>query len=172
MMPYCRQMGHLSIVSKNNGQNLANVIQQGIAYGVSNSSYKDARGTSAFLLERDSGETNRILDVNEIPGDPTEQSSYRAELGGIFGILAIADCVVQVQKLTKGKIKVGLDHEQAMLDARGKWPLKPGQPNYDMLHAIRTKIKKSPISWSFFWIESHQDHKGKPLDNWALLNII
>jgi hypothetical protein len=55
-----------------------------------------------------------------------------------------------------------------MLNAGGDWPVKPGQPDFNMLQDIRAKIKKSPITWSFFWIESHQDHKGKYLD----LNII
>jgi hypothetical protein len=62
-------------------------------------------------------------------------------------------------------MKVGLNGEQAMLNAGGDWPLNPGQPDFDMLPDISAKIKKSPLSWSFFWIESHQDCKGKPLDS-------
>jgi hypothetical protein len=159
-------------VSSDNGANLAEAIRKGIAYGVSDGSYKDERGTSAFLLEGGSGETNRIMGGNEIPGYSTEQSSYRAELGGIEGIIALVDCVVQVHSITSGSIRVGLDGEQAMLNAGGDWPLRPGQPDFDMLQDIRTKIKNSPLSWQFFWIESHQDKKGKSLDSWALLNII
>jgi hypothetical protein len=159
------------IVSNDNGQNLANTIRQGTAYGVNDGSFKDARGTSAFLLEGDSGKINQILGVHKIPGHLTEQPLYRAELGGIAGILAIVDCVARVHNITKGKIKVGLDGEQAMLNAGGDWPLKPGQPNFDMLQDIRTEIKKFPLPWSFSWIESNQDFKGKPLDSWALLNI-
>jgi hypothetical protein len=105
------------------------------------------------------------LGVNEIPGDPKEESLYRAELGGIAGILAIVDCVAQVHNITKEKIKVGFDGEQAMLNAEGDWPLKPGQPDFHMFQDIRTKVKKSPLSWSFFWIESQRDRKGKPLDS-------
>jgi hypothetical protein len=112
------------------------------------------------------------LGINEIPGDLTEQSSYRAELGGIVGTLAIVHCVAQVHNITKGKIKVGLNGEQAMVNAGGDCPLKPGQPDFDMLQDIQTKINKSLLSWSFFWIESHQDRKGKPLVSWAPLNII
>ena len=98
-------------VSSDNGINLADAIRNGTAYGVSDGSYKDDRGTSGFLIEGDSGETNRITGGNEIPGDPAEQSSYRAELGGIEGIIALVDCVVQVHSITTGTIKV---YEQSL----------------------------------------------------------
>jgi hypothetical protein len=151
------------LVSNDNGQNLADAIQKGSAYGVSDGSYKDARGTSTFLIEGDSGKTNRILGVNKIPGDPKEQSSYRAELGGIVGILAIVDCVVQVHNITKGKIKVGLDGEQAMLNAGGDWPLKPGQPDFDMLQDIRSKIENPPFPGPFSGLRATRTVKGNPL---------
>jgi hypothetical protein len=135
------------IVSNDNGQNLAKALRQGMAYGVSDGSYKDDRGTSAFLLEGESGETNQIMRVNKIPGDPTEQSLYRAEVGEIEGILAIVDCLAQVHQLTLGHIKVGLNGEQAMLKSRGDWPLKPGQANLILIccKTSKPRLKNLPL---------------------------
>jgi hypothetical protein len=108
---------------------------------------------------------------NKIPGNTTEQSLYRAKLVGITGILAIVNCLVEVHNITRGTSNVGLNSQQAMLNVGGDWPLKPGQPDFDILQGIRPKIIKFPLYWSFFWIESHQDSKGKSLNSWALLFV-
>jgi hypothetical protein len=73
------------------------------------SSYEDDRGNSAFFLKGNSGESKRIMDRNKIPCDCTEQSSYRANFGGIDSIIAIIiiaiiDCVAKVNHITKGAI--------------------------------------------------------------------
>ena len=67
---------------------MASAIQDGTAIAVSDGSYKTEFGTSALALEGEDS-TNRIVAVNVVPGDPTDQSSYRSELAGIFGIVTM-----------------------------------------------------------------------------------
>jgi hypothetical protein len=61
-------------------------IKQGTASAVSDGSYKNNNGTSAFLLCA-ADVTNCIIGVNAVPGAPSEQSTYRSKLAGVSGIL-------------------------------------------------------------------------------------
>jgi hypothetical protein len=154
------------------GRDVAESIRQGTAYAVSDGSFKEQRGTSAFLLEGPTGEATRIIGMNEIPGSLEDQSAYRSELGGISGVLATVDCLCRLYHIKGGKIKCGLDGEQAMLHASGTNPLDPQQPSFDLLVDIRNKVKSSPIQWEFFWIEGHQLERHGKSDSWGKLNEV
>jgi hypothetical protein len=138
------------------GSWVAAAIRNGTAYAVSDRSYKEDRGTSAFLLEGENGSEGRILGMNEIPGDSPDQSAYQAELGGIAGVVATADCLCRLYGIHTGAIQCRLDGFQAMRHASGTHPLDPKQASFDLLVDIRTKIKASPLNWTFHWVEGHQ----------------
>jgi hypothetical protein len=139
-----------------NGLHLATALRHGTALAISDGSYKQDRGTSAFLLQGPLKAQFRILGVNRTPGAPADQSAYRAELSGISGILALLSLLCQIHQIHKGSIRIGLDGDSAMKEASGFHPLSAEQPSFDLLADIRNKICQLPLTISFFWVEGHQ----------------
>ena len=68
------------------GGNVAAAILRGDARAISDGSYKDGHGTSAFVLHGDCP-TKTINGRNVIPGKAAIQCAYRSELGGVTGII-------------------------------------------------------------------------------------
>jgi hypothetical protein len=52
---------------------------------VADGSFKDQHGTAAWVIEAESN-TNRSTGVNLTPGALSDQSAYRSEVSGLFGI--------------------------------------------------------------------------------------
>ena len=153
--------------SDDDGAALAMGIIQGHATAVNDGSYKNNVGTSGFIL-RGANRTLGAVGANAVPGNPEEQSSYRSELAGISGSLAIISAVCDKYGIVSGSITIALDGQQAMLKSRSLWPLSPGDKDFDLLTDIRAKIRKLPISIHWEWIEGHQDdhipfHRLSPL---------
>jgi hypothetical protein len=120
-----------------NGQHVTQAITQGTALIISDGSYKNDRGTSAFLLQGPSKELQRILGVNRTPGSASDQSPYRAELSGISGILLVLSVLCKIHDITEGSICLGLDGDSTMKEASGAHPLHADQPSFDLLSDIR-----------------------------------
>ena len=98
---------------------IAQALIQGTAIAVSNGSFKDSQGTSAFIIEGGSKQ-GRLVGVNLIPRDESSQSQYRrSELGGVASILECLHCICIAHGITAGKVEVGLDGKQAMKEAFG-----------------------------------------------------
>lgn len=142
--------------SEDEGQILAAGIIQGNATAVSDGSFKDQLGTSGFIL-RGSQRQLSVIGDNVVLGSPTEQSSYRSELAGISGILAVLAAVCKKYDVQDGSVTLALDGEQALLKAGSVWPLSPTDTDFDLLTDIRAKILKLPISIIWQWIRGHQD---------------
>ena len=94
---------------------------------------------------------------NVVPGNPEEQNSYRSELAGISGSLAVLSAVCEKYDITEGATTMALDGQQALLNASSTWPLSPHDSDFDLLTDIRAKIKRLPITLKWLWIEGHQD---------------
>ena len=155
------------------GLSLATGIIQGKSTAVSDGSYKDHVGTSGFIL-RGADRQLGASGANIVPGNPEEQSSYRSELAGISGSLAIIDAVCKKYDINSGSITIALDGEQALLKSKSQWPLSPTDSDFDLLTDIRAKIAKLPISVNWQWIEGHQDkfHSFQSLPPLAQDNVI
>ena len=101
---------------------VAEDIKNGTATAVSDGSFKNKNGTSAFLVcAKD--DSQRIIGVNVVPGACKEQSAYRSELAGISGILMVLDILCKKFQITSGAIEIGLDGQQALIAASEEWPL-------------------------------------------------
>jgi hypothetical protein len=138
------------------GTVLAESIKIGTATAVSDGSYRYPIGTSGFVLRG----TNRklgALGLNTVPGNANEQSSFRSELAGISGVIAILSAVCNKHKITSGSIKIALDGQQAMIKVSSPYPPSPTDPDYDLITDIRKKLTKLPITTTLQWIEGHQD---------------
>jgi hypothetical protein len=174
LRPTLDQWAIQEITVTDNGLAMANAIKNGTAIAVSDGSYKNGRGTAAFILEiSEFDKTGRIVGVNSIPGEKEDQTSYRSEIGGVSGVVETVGIVCELHGITSGAVQVGLDGDQAMKEIFGTWPLHPSQADYDLLKDLRAKIKKSPLDWSGIWIEGHQDdhRQFEDLDRRSQLNV-
>ena len=151
---------------------IATDLRDGTATAVSDGSFKNENGTSAFLVCAED-DSQRIIGVNAVPGACKEQSAYRSELAGISGILMVLDILCKKFKITSGSIEIGLDGQQALIAASEDWPLNIAQPDFDLLKDIRAKIQKLPLQIKWHWIKGHQDDSidYQNLDSWAKNNV-
>lgn len=71
---------------------LATAIKLGTAIAVTDGSYKDNMGTTAFTIKSDINDIQSILTcVHMTPGQPHKLTPFRAEIGGLFGIASFLD---------------------------------------------------------------------------------
>ena len=155
---------------QDDGHDLVLSIRDGTTIGVSDGSYKNDIGTSAWVLEDPTG--NRIMGANVIPGAILDQSSYRSKLGGIYAMILLVEQLCLQHHIESGSIEIGCDGLEALLKSFGDFNLPYKAVDYDLLAAIRVKLEKSPLLWKHRHIKGHQDDKATNfLDRWALLNI-
>ena len=149
-------------------------IMNGSAVGVSDGSFKEECGTAAWMLEDSKGEQS-IVGRLKTPGFPSDQSAYRSEISGIYGMVAMVEGIKQVWKIANGHITLGCDGKQAGLQALDieHYRTTCTQQSFDLLSGIQGYIRASTIKYTYRHIKGHQDDKVKlqDLDYWALLNI-
>lgn len=143
----------------------------GTAWAISDGSFKDKQGTSAWTIV--DPHTSSILGLNSVPGHPDDQSAYRSKLVGLFGIVMVSNLLYTWAHITSEGFEVGCDGCLAVLNnAFDTWPLEPDDPHFDLLSALRTKIVASPLAWTTRHIPGHQDNDATvKLDFWAGQNI-
>ncbi len=152
---------------------LAAGIQTGTTIAIADGSFKDLRGTSGFaLIHGDSQQ--RINGANQVPGEASDQASYRSELAGIYGALLLAQMVCKLFDIGTGHMIVACDNESAGQKAIDwHYPPKPSNDHFDMLNAIHQLRHLLPITMEFRHVEAHQREKygsQGALDNWAIWN--
>ena len=153
------------------GAILAEAIRSGTAIGVSDGSFKDAYGTACLVLEgKDS--TGRIVIPSIIPGQSSDQSAYRSELGGLFGLTVLVDVICRTHGVSAGSVEVGCDGAGALKQALEKeGEVEPTWQQFDLIAAIRDWKQHSPVKWKTRHILGHQDdNPNHVLDRWATLN--
>ena len=107
--------------SQDQGLVVAQAITKGNATGISDGSFKHNRGTAACIIEANNNNNNsRVCAVHDTPGNSTDQSPYRSELGGISMMLLIIQGVIRYYGITQGSIELGLDGKS---DGTGEWKL-------------------------------------------------
>ena len=162
--------------SADNGAAIAQLIQEGQAIAVSDGSYDQGISTSAFVLTSRTKPTQPLANVtgsNVVPGNPSEQDSYRAELGGIMGILTALEIICNLHSITHGEIEIGLDGEGAYkVIFTDKW-VKAKDKAYDLINAVRHKLSSLPLTIKGRHIHGHQDNKKAyaQLNRWEKLNV-
>ena len=118
---------------------VAYTIITGQATGISDGTFKYNRGTVACIIEANNNINSHIYAVYDTPGNKTDQSPYRSEIGEFSMMLLILQCVIRYHGITQGSIQLGLDGKKAMEQASGTFPLYPKQRSFDMLVDIRKK---------------------------------
>ena len=132
-------------------------INNGTATGVCDGSYKEHFGTAAFCLCATTHTRSRIIGCNVTPGHPDDLTPYRSELGGIYGIVSVVHDLVKKYGITSGSITVACDCLSALKTIFEHSSDSPSQPDFDLVHDIRTFVQSSPIEWKWKHIYGHQD---------------
>ena len=159
------------IALPDNLMNVVQAIQQELAVGISDGSYKEPFGTSAFTM---GSEISKLIAVNMVPGDYRYHSAYRAELSGVAGILTCTLLLCETFQINHGKITIGFDGKSAMDRLNHSDSDVSRVTDFDLLKLIRHLIDVLPIRIEWHWVEGHQDdHKPwEELDHWAQHNIL
>ena len=116
---------------------------------------------------------NPVTAQNIVPGQKRDQSSYRAELGGIYMSMKLTNAICRKNQICTGKVTLGCDCKGAIQAIQGGRVISSRWNSYDLLYHIQKEIRQSPIDWEFKWVRGHQDRKKKKkdLDIWAQTNI-
>ena len=136
--------------SPDNGTTITEAIHQSQAIAVCDGSYKEGFGTAAYVLEGSTSH-NRLVAVNVVPGLTMDQSSYRSELAGLYGIIAMVQLICEQYMVTSGAIEVGCDSSSALnhvFSSGHHVAVSVKQADYDLLSALWEMIAKSPITWT------------------------
>jgi hypothetical protein len=147
-------------------------LAAGTVIAVADGSFKNQLGTAAFtLIDEQTG--HRLEGANVVPGQPSDQSAYRSELAGIFGILIVCKLLCQIFKVSEGLIEIACDglaagHHALVCDASPS----PTQDHFENIFAIKTMKQALPIISKYSHIEGHQKAKypRRKLGKWAILN--
>jgi exonuclease III len=172
----CHPWSGLQIQAPSDITVLIQGILSGTAIAVTDGSFKDSLGTAAFTIQPNlefESEIHSYIMVNQTPGYSEDMDAYRAELGGIFGIIDLANQLCTEYSLTAGSITVGCDCASALTNITCHSPIGSQRPHNDILTGIRFLLKASPLTWEFHHVRGHQDdHIGYSLlDRWAALNV-
>ena len=154
---------------------LAGDIERGSAIAVSDGSFKDQFGTAAWRIEgQDADPVSKAWLEGScvIPGLPLDQSAYRSELGGLYGIVTMAKLFCKVASITSGHITIACDGDSALwkaIDEKGE--VDPTDQQFDMIAAIRQQLQATPIAWTSKQVAGHQDKNPyNVLDRFATIN--
>ena len=162
------------ILSVDQGSNFATSIQEGTARAVSDGSYKEGKGSSAYIL-CGSDETLWVRGLNRSPGAPDIQCPYRSETCGVLGILINTTMTVKLHQVPSGEVEIGFDGESVISKLESEVPIKPSAPHYDLLLRCHEEIKtlrSLHIGVKLRHIMGHaDDKKGAPLDWWEQRNV-
>ncbi len=96
---------------------LIDAIKQGIAVAVSDGSFQDQWGATAWTIKGSSA-VNCLTGEGLTPGNPQDQSAYRSELFGIWGMVASIYQLTTEHKISSGQVLVACDGLSALKKAK------------------------------------------------------
>ena len=163
--------------SSDNGKALAAFIKEGKAIAVSDGSQDTGYATSGFTLtprkKKWLKDCPSIKGSNSVPGNCSDLDSYRAELGGVMGIVVTLAMICRIHSITSGSLQLGLDGKSALDAVFALEDPHSEDPSADIIIDIRRKIKALPITVTGKHIKGHQDDdlSYSQLDRWGQLNV-
>jgi hypothetical protein len=116
---------------------------------------------------------NRCKGVNIVPGAPSDQSTYRNEVAGLFGIVTMVRELYGFHDITAGTVCLGCDGLSALLNCTDiDYVLKPKSPHFDLITATRVMLQQCPVKRVPHHVLGDQDDDPDAfLDRWATPNI-
>jgi hypothetical protein len=158
------------LLIEDQGLAVATSITQGNCFGVSDGSFKGDFGTAAWILVPPEGAPT-ISGCCTVPGQSTDQSAYRSELAGLFGMIKMTEAVCTAHQITAGSITLSCDGK-GPLDRISKtsWVTWASEDHFDLISAIQNTILKLPITVKFHHVRGHQDIANRELDSYEYWN--
>ena len=155
------------------GEAVAEAIRRGSCIGVSDGSFKDHFGTACWILKASDGDISGIKCPCVVPGGKASHSAYRSELAGLYGMAVMVQTICAFHKITEGRVVLACDGLQALRHAaQFAWSTDSRSPQFDLLMATRSMLRKCPVELGFRHVKGRQDDDFQAeLDDWALLNI-
>jgi len=135
---------------------LSQAIQQGQAIAVSDGSYQLSAGAAAWTIEGHT-KAHRIKGAGLTPGHDTDQSAYRSELFGLWGILYSLKQFTTQHNIISGHVRIACDGLSALRKAQVQRATEPSEAHYDLILAIRHLQEVLPLLFSFIHVKGHQD---------------
>lgn len=152
---------------------LCNEIRMNRAFAVTDGSFKNKQGTSAFTVRTTGQENVGIVGVNMVPGDSDTQCAYRSELAGILGVLALLHVLCQLENIHTGSITIACDNQTAgRLGLESTEMADPQSDHYDLLRLIFNTRQNLPLRVNYRYVEAHQltKYPTRELDRWGWWN--
>ena len=153
-----------------NVDSIVDSIRNGEANIISDGSFKEHFGTSAFSIGTFQ---EYFVGVNLVPGSKKDHTPHRAELAGIIGGLTVLKMISQTYALDAGRITIGLDGQNAMNRAANESEMA-SFADWDLIKVVHSLMDELPFSFEWRWIEGHQDDSKSwgELENWAKRNVL
>jgi len=171
-LPEDKQWSMQQVTNDDDGRTLASAIMRGKAVAVSDGSFKEEFGTSAWIIQG-ADAAGEARGVNVVPGSPTDQSAYRSELAGLHGIVSYVNQLCEYHDITEGSVGVGCDGIAALRAVFEPRFIHCRVKHFDLITSIRRLVQNSPVKWLHRHVRGHQDEKRPPesLDRWERLNV-
>ena len=175
LLPPLQQWAVELLTSPDEGAHVAQAIASGTARGVSDGSFKEGRGTSAFVFHG-SDPNLTVAGANFLPGTRETQSAYRSEAGGYYGALVATDVLRRLYNITTGSLQWKLDGESVISKLDGYDPIRPTDKHYDLLMAcqkLSRSLRDHGIKVSLNHVKGHEDDHKKfhQLTWWQQRNV-
>jgi hypothetical protein len=122
-----------SCTATDDGEEIAEAIKAGTTIAVSDGSFQDGKGTSAWVIEGNTS-NNQISGSNFTPGLSTQQNSYRSVLSGLYGITMMLLTLCKLHQIQSGSIIIACDNISALDNAmQHDHPPSLSQAEYDFI---------------------------------------
>jgi len=111
-------------------------------------------GAAAWIIEGRSA-SSRLIGTMIAPGSPTDHSSFRSELTGLYGAL----CTLESLDLgtTPYHCRIACDGKSALDRLKSNNPILPTEPHADLLQAIKSKAAQTGLTIQWCHVKGHQD---------------
>ncbi len=123
---------------------------------MSDGSFQYGAGAAAWTIEGSSA-AHRIKGAGQTPGGDSDQSAYRSELFGLWGILFSLKRFTEEYAITEGQILIACDGLSALNKAQAQHITDPNEKHHDIISAIWALRKLLPIQVKFKHVKGHQD---------------
>jgi len=133
---------------------LLDALTHGHGYAVSHGSYKDDRGSVAWIIEGPDSSL-RLVGKTYTPGHPGNHSSFRSEVAGIVGVLHTL--TFWVPHLAKPPFRLACDGLSVVHRLNNQKPIEPTEPHADLLLAAHNLILESAYNIHLVFVKGHQD---------------
>jgi len=130
-------------------------LWHGHGYAVSDGSYKNGNGAAAWIIEGWTA-VNRLKGTCFTPGGPNDHSSFHGKLAGILGVLH----VLSFWRSPTGRppCRIACDGKSVINRLSSPRPIKPTEPHFDLLQAVRTMINTCGFTIQLVFVHGHQDN--------------